>query len=57
MSNLEKIISQLDNLADNPTGTYHYLDDLEPDSDIDNYEAAYNAFCDYAEQCRAISQC
>jgi hypothetical protein len=57
MSNLEKIISQLDNLADNPIGTYHYLEDLEPDSDIDDYEAAYNDFCDYAEQCGAVSQC
>jgi hypothetical protein len=57
MNNLEKIITQLDNLADNPIGTYHYLEDLEPDSDTGNDEAFYNAFCDYAEQCGAVSQC
>jgi hypothetical protein len=57
MTNLEKIISQLDSLADNPVGTYHYLEELEPDNDTDDDEAAYNAFCDYAEQCGATSQC
>jgi hypothetical protein len=57
LNSLAKIISQLDNLADNPVGTYHYLDDLDLDSDADDYEADYRAFCDYAEQCGAVSQC
>jgi uncharacterized protein YuzB (UPF0349 family) len=57
MSNLEKIISQLDNLADCPVGTYHYLQDLEPDTDADDLESDYRAFCDYCEQCGAVSQC
>jgi hypothetical protein len=57
LNSLEKIISQLDNLADNPIGTYHYLDDLVPDNETDNLESDYRAFCDYAEQCGAVSQC